>query len=87
MAANGLPDDAHASRAVWGRAHSHLLMLVASMTCLEDGGILPLHVLEPLCYGDLEGSSHPIVLVEDMICLEDAGIPQQHGDSREHCSS
>ena len=83
--ADGLPD--YASRALWRRAHSHLLMLVASMTCLEGGGILPLHASEPLCCGDLEESSHQIVLVEDMICLEGGDIPQQHGDSLEHCFS
>ena len=80
-AADGLPD--YASRALWRRAHSHLLMLVASMTCLEDGGILPLRALELLCSGDLEESSHPIVLVEDMICLEGGDILQQHDDSHE----
>ena len=84
-AADGLPD--YASRALWRRAHSHLLMLVASMTCLEGGGILPPSASEPLCCGDLEESSHLIVLVEDMICLEGGDIPHQHGDSREHCSS
>ena len=87
MAANGLPEAARTSHPVWRKEHNHLLMLVASMTCLEDGGILPPHVWEPLCCGDLEGSSHQIVLVEDMIYLEGADILQQHGDSREHCSS
>ena len=85
MAADGLPDDA--SQALWRWAHSHLLMLVAGMTCLEGGGILSPHALGPLCCGDLEESSHQIVLVADMICLEGADIPQQHGDSRERCSS
>ena len=57
------------------------------MTCLEDGGILPLRALELLCCGDLEESSHQIVLVEDMICLGDEDILQQHADSREHFPS
>ena len=87
MAANGLPEAARTSQPVWRKEHNHPLMLVASMTCLEDGGILPPHASEPLCCGDLEGSSHQIVLVEDMICLEGEDIPPQHGDSREHCSS
>ena len=84
MAANGLPpDDAHASQPVWRRAHSHLLMLEASMTCLEEVGILHQHALELLCCGDLEASSHQIALVEDMICLEGGDILQQHDDFHE----
>ena len=87
VAANGLPEAARTSQPVWRKEHNHLPMLVASMTCLEDGGILPPHVWEPLCCGDLEGSSHQIVLVEDMICLGDEDILQQHADSREHFPS
>ena len=85
MAADGLPDDV--SRALWRRVHSHLLMLVASMTCLEGGGILPPHALELLCCGDPKESSHQTVLVEDKIYLEDGDIPPQHGGSRGHCFS